>query len=258
MTEKLTENDVRALLDYLVDRYNIIEFIETDPVSIPRSYKRKEDIEIAGFLTAAISWGKRESIINNGRRMVSLLGDSPFDFVMSHNAAQLKRLDRFVHRTFNGTDYRYFVKALKHIYTVHGGMEKIFGRYASATSLQPAIHHFKRAFFEIPHPARTTKHIGDPLRGSAAKKMNMMLRWFVRKDNKGVDFGIWQTISPAILSCPLDLHSGRTARELGLLARKQNDAKSVAMLDEKLRKFDPLDPAKYDFALFGYGIQLHR
>lgn len=183
--------------------------------------------------------------------MVDLMGESPFDFVMSHSQRQLTSFDGFVHRTFNHTDLKYFLLALQNIYRNKGGLEYLFTSYAKKDSLQGAIHQFKNTFFELPHPARTAKHISDPLSGSAAKRLNMYLRWMVRNDKKGVDFGLWKTINPSKLSCPLDVHSGNTARELGLLKRTYNDAKAVAELDKALREFDPLDPAKYDFALFG-------
>jgi uncharacterized protein (TIGR02757 family) len=186
--------------------------------------------------------------------MMDLMGHSPFDFVMSHRPKHLKDIQGVIHRTFNGRDFQCFIKALKNIYAFHGGIEQIISKHATASSVQPAIHHFKMLFFSIPHPSRTTKHISDPLNGSAAKRINMYLRWMVRKDNSGVDFGIWQTISPSILSCPLDIHSGNVARKLGILNRSQNDAKAVAELDTSLRIMDANDPVKYDFALFGLGI----
>jgi len=254
MGKKIVESEIKAYLDEKVVLYNNPNFIELDPISIPHRYTLKEDIEIAGFLAATISWGNRRSIVKNGHRMLNLLGDSPYDFVMSHNTRQLKRLEGFVHRTFNHNDYKYFIKALKHIYINYGGMEQLFKKYSNEESLQPAIHHFKSIFFELPHQARMTKHISDPLRGSAAKKINMLLRWLIRKDNKGVDFGLWKSVSPSQLSCPLDVHSGRMARELGLLTRKQNDALAVEQLDSSLRILDKKDPVKYDFALFGLGI----
>ena len=185
--------------------------------------------------------------------MMDLLGNSPYDFVMSHQEHQLEKLETFVHRTFNGEDFKFFIKALKHIYTNHGGLESIFIKYQSENSLQPAIHHLKKIFFEIEHPRRTRKHVADPMKGSVAKRINMNLRWLCRKDNKGVDFGIWD-ISPAKLSCPLDIHSGNVARKLGLLNRKNNDVKALEELDKSLRQLDPNDPVKYDFALFGLGI----
>ena len=254
MNVKSMDSEIKAYLDDKVLQYNNPNFIESDPISIPHRYALKEDIEIAGFLAATISWGNRKSIVKNGHRMLDLLGDSPYDFVMSYNTGQLKRLEGFVHRTFNHNDYKYFIKALRHIYKNHGGMEQVFKKYSNEYSLQPAIHHFKRIFFELPHQTRITKHISDPLRGSAAKKINMFLRWLIRNDNKGVDFGLWKSLSPSQLSCPLDVHSGRTARELGLLSRKQDDALALGQLDNSLRILDKDDPVKYDFALFGLGI----
>ena len=248
------DDEIISFLNEKVDQYNRPSFIENDPISIPHRFSLKEDIEIAGFLAATISWGKRETIVKNGHKMLDLLGESPFDFVMSHDAKQLKRLNGFVHRTFNQEDFKSFIKALKHLYQVHGGLETVFNKYATEESLQPAIHQFKKTFFEIPHSQRTTKHISDPFKGSAAKKINMYLRWLVRVDNRGVDLGLWRKIKPSQLSCPLDVHSGNIARKLGLLNRKQNDAKAVTELDNSLRKLDPNDPVKYDFALFGLGI----
>ena len=159
-----------------------------------------------------------------------------------------------MHRTFNATDLVFFIKSLKNMYKKHGGIEQVFIKNANEDSLQPAIHEFKKVFFEIPHLERTSKHVSDPFKGSAAKKINMYLRWMIRKDNTGVDFGIWKSISPSVLSCPLDVHSGNVARKLGLLDRTQNDHKAVLELDASLRKLDPNDPVKYDFALFGLGV----
>jgi uncharacterized protein (TIGR02757 family) len=186
--------------------------------------------------------------------MMELMGNSPFDFVMNHTEQQLDWLDGFVHRTFNHTDLRYFVRALKHIYSVKGGLEVVFATAVVETSTQPAISRFKKEFFALPHPVRTLKHVSDPANGSAAKRINMFLRWMVRNDGCGVDFGLWRSIVPSQLSCPLDLHSGNVARKLGLLTRNQNDAKALAELDANLRLMDTADPVKYDFALFGLGI----
>ena len=186
--------------------------------------------------------------------MMELMGNSPYDFVMNHKEHHLDNFDGFVHRTFNKTDLSYFITALNHIYTNYNGLENIFATYSTKNSTQEAIHHFKNIFFEIPHLERTKKHISDPLKGSAAKRLNMFLRWMVRDDKTGVDFGIWNSLTPAQLSCPLDVHSGNVARKLGLLTRKQNDAKALIELDKSLRKMDTQDPVKYDFALFGLGV----
>ncbi len=185
---------------------------------------------------------------------MGLLWNSPYDFIINHENKDLNALEGFVHRTFNATDLQYFITSLKNIYRHHKGLEGIFTNYAQSDSLQPAIHEFKKIFFELPHLSRTEKHVSDPFKNSAAKRINMFLRWMVRSDNTGVDFGIWQHLKPSQLSCPLDVHSGNTARKLGLLKRKQNDARALSELDVSLRKLDPVDPVKYDFALFGLGV----
>lgn len=250
----ITRTELKEFLDDKVNKYNNINFIESDPISIPHSYSLKEDIEISGFLAATISWGNRKMIIRNAKRMMELMGNSPYDFIMNHEDFHLERLNGFVHRTFNSNDFSYFIKALQYIYQNKNGLEGIFNEYQTEDSLQPAIHYLKTIFFELPHDSRTEKHISDPFKGSAAKKINMYLRWMVRNDKKGVDFGLWRTISPSILSCPLDVHSGNVARKLGLINRKQNDTKALAELDFNLRKLDKEDPVKYDFALFGLGV----
>jgi uncharacterized protein (TIGR02757 family) len=186
--------------------------------------------------------------------MMQLLEQSPHDFVMNHSKKDLDALQPFVHRTFNGQDFAQFIKSLHHIYKNHQGLEAVFAKHAQQDSMQNSIHHFKKHFFETGHLPRTQKHISDPLKNSAAKRINMFLRWMVRQDNKGVDFGIWKSLSPSQLSCPLDVHSGNVARKLGLLNRKQNDAKALAELDSELRILDAKDPVKYDFALFGLGV----
>ncbi len=248
----MNRNELKDFLEEKVALYNNPNFIESDPIQIPHLYTLKEDIEISGFLAATIAWGNRKMIINNAKKMMDLMGNSSYDFVMNHSESQLETLERFVHRTFNGNDFMGFVKGLQHIYNNHGGLETVFSK--QNPTMQHTISEFKQLFFEIPHETRTEKHISDPLIGSAAKRINMYLRWMVRNDNKGVDLGIWKSISPSLLSCPLDVHSGNVARKLDLLTRKQNDAKAVAELDENLRKLDPNDPVKYDFALFGLGV----
>lgn len=250
----MKQTELKEFLDVKVLEYNRPEFIESDPIQIPHIFNKKEDIEISGFLTATIAWGNRKSIINNAKRMMEYMDHSPFDFVKNHQEQDLQSLLPFVHRTFNGTDFITFVKGLQHIYNNHHGLEQVFSVANKQTSLQPAIHHFKKVFFEIEHLPRTQKHVSDPLKNSAAKRINMFLRWMVRTDQTGVDFGIWKTLSPSQLSCPLDVHSGNVARKLGLLKRKQNDAKALRELDENLRILDATDPVKYDFALFGLGV----
>ena len=245
---------LKDFLDAKVEQYNHPHFLESDPLQIPHQFHKKEDIEISAFLTATIAWGNRKSIINNAKKLMQLLDNAPYDFIMQHQDRDAEKLLSFVHRTFNGTDLCYFIKALHHIYTNHNGLEACFAKTATAQSVQPAISSFKQTFFELPHPLRTTKHVSDPLKGSAAKRINMFLRWMVRDHTTGVDFGLWKQLKPNQLSCPLDVHSGNVARKLKLLKRKQNDAKALAELDKNLRKLDPKDPVKYDFALFGLGV----
>lgn len=254
MTKKLTQLQLKDFLDSKVEQYNHPRFIESDPIQIPHQFSKNEDVEIAAFLTATIAWGNRKSIINNAKRMMELLDNAPYQFVMQHQENDLEALLPFVHRTFNGDDFIQFVQSLQHVYKMHNGLEAVFAKHAETFSTQQAIHHFKQCFFEIEHLPRTQKHVSDPLKNSAAKRINMFLRWMVRNDNNGVDFGIWNSLSPAQLSCPLDVHSGNVARKLGLLTRKQNDGKALAELDSSLRKLDKDDPVKYDFALFGLGV----
>lgn len=246
--------DIKEFLDEKALQYNTVGFIETDPVSIPHGFDRKEDIEIAGFLTATIAWGNRTMILKNANKLMELMDNAPFDFVMDHRANNLRRFKGFVHRTFNDTDLSYFIESLKNIYAIHGGLEPLFTCNCSETSTRPAIQEFRNIFFALPHDQRTRKHVANPAEGSAAKRINMFLRWMVRSDNRGVDFGIWKQIKPSQLSCPLDVHSGNVARKLGLLTRSQNDAKALDELDAHLRLMDPADPVKYDFALFGLGV----
>lgn len=245
--------ELKEFLDLKAEQYNNANFIATDPIQIPHQFSLKEDIEISGFLTASIAWGNRKSIINNAKRLMVMMDNAPYDFVMNHQKLDLDGMTSFVHRTFNSEDCIQFVQSLKHVYLHHGGLENVFSTHAEKDSLQTSISEFKKIFFEIKHPTRTTKHISDPLKNSAAKRINMFLRWMVRNDRKGVDFGIWNHIKPSQLSCPLDVHTGNIARKLSLLRRKKNDAKALIELDKSLRKFDPKDPVKYDFALFGLG-----
>lgn len=245
---------LKEFLDEKAKLYEQTSFIEKDPIGIPHKFNKKEDIEITSFLIATISWGNRASILKSGVRMLELMGNDPFHFVLNHNENDLNKLSSFVHRTFNGTDFIYFIKSLKNIYLNHGGLECAFSSELNTKRLDINLHNFKNIFFELEHNKRSEKHVSDPLKGSAAKRLNMFLRWMVRSSNKGVDFGIWNRLNARQLSCPLDIHTGNVARRLGLLKRKQNDYKASVELDTNLRRFDPNDPVKYDFALFGLGI----
>jgi len=243
---------IKELLDHKVVLYNNASFIQGDPISIPHQFQKKEDIEIAGFLTAMISWGQRRTIVENASRLMHLMDFDPFEFILGFEEQDLLRIAPFRHRTFNATDCLFFIRSLKNIYQNHGGLERAFS--CPDQDIKQAIINFRRTFFSIPFPERTRKHIADPLSGAPAKRINMFLRWMVRQDNKGVDFGIWPSVRPSQLYCPLDLHTGNVARKLGLITRKQNDWKALEELMTHLRSFDPEDPVKYDFALFGLGI----
>jgi uncharacterized protein (TIGR02757 family) len=251
--KKKDTDELRDFLNIKAEQFNSADFIEHDPIAIPHQFSKKEDIEIAGFLVATIAWGNRKSILNNGIKLMKLMGDDPHHFVMNYSKKELKALGSFVHRTFNGEDVVFFMQALRHIYQKHNGLESAFTSGMQGEDASHAISNFKKIFFEIEHPSRTTKHISDPISGSSAKRLNMYLRWMCRKDNKGVDFGIWDTIPMSKLSIPLDVHTGNISRKLGLLTRTQNDWKAVQELNTSLRYYDPVDPVKYDFALFGLG-----
>ena len=250
----MTLLELKEFLDEKAEFYQQKEFIQTDPIIIPHEYDNKLDIEISGFLISVISWGNRKSIINSGYKIINLLEYSPYDFIMNHSDQDLKKIKGSIHRTFNSEDLIYFIKSLKNIYANYNGLEGIISNKKNGDNLQERISIFKKIFFELDSPERTKKHLPDPLNGSAAKRFNMFLRWMVRSNNKGIDFGIWKSICASQLSCPLDIHTGNTARKLGLLKRNQNDSLAVNELDLKLRKMDKNDPVKYDFALFGLGV----
>ncbi|MEP6699920.1 MAG: TIGR02757 family protein [Bacteroidota bacterium] len=245
-----------SLTDFLnekVDLYNQPSFISGDPVCIPHLFTKKQDIEIAGFFAAIFAWGNRTSIIQKSRELMDLMGNSPYYFCLDHTVIQLKNLSLFKHRTFNITDLLYFLEFLKYHYNNHQSLETAFTMHGnSVEEMLTGFHHY---FFSLEHIAeRTRKHIATPERKSSCKRLNMFLRWMVRKDNKGVDFGIWNNISPSQLICPVDLHVARVARRLKILNKKQNDWQAAVELTEYLRTLDSEDPVKYDFALFGLGV----
>ncbi len=245
---------LKELLDEKYFLYNRPDFIENDPIQIPKSFEDKEDIEIAGFISASIAWGNRKSIINNAKKWIKYMDDSPYDFILNHKESDLKNLRDFKHRTFNGIDAVFFMQSLQNIYKNHGGLEKVFlNGYKKEERIYTAIDYFRQVFFEIPFSERTGKHIPNVQKKSAAKRLNMFLRWMVRKDKSGVDFGLWNLPASALMM-PLDVHTGNISRNLGLLIRKQNDWRAVEELTQKLKEFDPDDPVKYDFALFGMGV----
>ena len=250
---KLSQQELFEFLELKHDQYNQPSFIDSDPVSIPHLFTKKQDIEIAGFLTATISWGNRKSIISNSGRLMQMMDWDPHNFILDASENDLAPLRKFVHRTFNGNDCIFFLQSLKNCYRNHGGLEKLFSMDVHK-GLKETISGFRRIFLELSHDPHVGKHIADPLKNASAKRILMFLRWMVRNDSHGVDFGLWRKISPSELMCPLDVHSGNVARKLGLLTRNANDWKAVEELTASLRLFDPDDPVKYDFALFGLGV----
>ena len=249
----MTEAEIFDFLDEKAEEFNTPNYIETDPIQIPHRYSLRQDIEISGFFVSIIAWGKRKSIIKNADKMMGIMGNSPYDFVMNVQESHFSIIERkAVHRTFNVEDFKVFVFNLKRVYQENESLEHLFLLRDGETNFYHALERFRNIFLSS-ELHRSHKHIGSSYKKSACKRLMMYLRWMVRKDNKGVDFGIWDKLDPAYLSCPLDVHSGNIARKLGILERKQNDWKAVEELDLKLRKYNPQDPAVYDFALFGLG-----
>jgi uncharacterized protein (TIGR02757 family) len=258
MEWSLNNNDdfdqLKSFLDLKFEEYNRLEFIESDPILIPKNFDKKQDIEISGLLIATIAWGQRKAIIKNGHKLLELMERSPYDFLMNSSYSEIEKTAPFVHRTFNRSDLVFFLKALKNIYTKFDSLEHALTNDEPLTSAKSIIVKLRDLILETTHQSRVEKHLSNPEKGSSAKRLNMFLRWMVRSDQNEVDFGIWESFDSSILQCPLDVHSGRVARKLGLLNRKQNDWRAVEELTTNLQKFDPEDPVKYDFALFGLGV----
>ena len=251
----MTFQELKEFLDEKADLYNHIDFIENDPIQIPRRFSLKQDIEIAGFLTATISWGTRKSIITDAEKILSWMGNSPFDFVLNFKESDMDFFNHnSVHRTFNKEDLNYFVRNLNRLYKENDSLENLFLVKEDETNFYHSLDRFRTEFFRENEIHRSMKHVSSTYKNSSAKRLIMFLRWMVRQDRKGVDFGIWKNIDSKNLSIPLDVHTGNISRKLGLITRTQNDWKTVVELDEIIRKFDPKDPAKYDFALFGLGV----
>jgi uncharacterized protein (TIGR02757 family) len=286
-------HDLKSFLDFKYDQYNRPDFIENDPICVPHLFSKKQDIEIMGFWASILAWGQRKTIINKCKELIQLMDGAPYDFILNHEETDLKRFANFKHRTFNLTDTLYFIEFFRQHYLKSDTLETAFntyksniirqefieeGKYSSGLiesasspcylrdlkNNQPeiitetALNSFRTYFFSLPdYPARTKKHISSPSQKSTCKRLNMFLRWMVRKDDRGVDFGLWTSIKPSDLICPTDLHVERVARKLKLITRKQVDWQTATELTENLRQFDPLDPVKYDFALFGLGIEGH-
>lgn len=249
-----THRELFELLEEKAQRYNRPSFIETDPIQVPKQFSQKENIEIAGFLAASIAWGQRPTIIKNAFRLMQLMDNDPYEFLLHTEEKDWGQFLSFKHRTFNGADCLFFLRSLQHIYRNCGGLETVFTTgFQIDNSIALALQYFRQVFFEVDHEARSQKHVSNIDKGASAKRLNMFLRWMVRKDEAGVDFGLWRGIPSSALMLPLDVHTGTQARQLGLLSRRQDDWKAVLEVTEKLRTFDPNDPIKYDFALFGMG-----
>lgn len=246
--------DLKSFLDEKVELYNQPSFIPEDPISIPHQFSKKQDIEIAGLFAATLAWGQRKTIINKCNELMNIMDHAPHDFILNHKENELKRFLDFKHRTFNPTDTLFFIDFLKSHYSKNESLETAFTG-GTTGDMESYLSNFHNTLFAYPDaPDRTRKHVATPTRKSACKRLNMFLRWMVRKDNKGVDFGIWEEIKPNQLICPLDVHVERVAKRLGLLQRKQTDWKAALELSENLRELDSKDPVKYDFALFGIGV----
>lgn len=251
----MEREELRELLEALHDKYNNPDFIEADPISVPHSFSRREDIEISGFLASTIAWGNRKAIVKSARRMMSYMDNAPYDFTVNASDEELARLQSYVHRTFNGLDFISFVKALRHFYVSCGSIGEFFGQeYAAHGDMRPVLSRFRAEFFSCDHLPHCEKHLSSIDKGAACKRLNMYIRWMVRRDSRGVDFGLWSGVPMSALYLPLDVHSGNMGRALGLLSRKQSDWKAVEQITESLRGFDPSDPVRYDFSLFGAGI----
>lgn len=254
-SRKPSPQELKAFLDLKSTQYNRPGFIENDPISIPHSFSQKQDVEISGLFAAVLAWGQRKTIIRKCKELMARMDNDPYKFILHHSEKELKQLKDFKHRTFNETDTLYFIEALKWFYSEHTSLEEAFLVPVDGPTIEKGLINFHHLFFSLDHPHRTKKHLPTPERKSTCKRINMYLRWMVRDDKKGVDFGIWKKISPSQLVCPCDLHVDRVARKLKLITRKQTDWQTAMQLTDNLRKFDPADPVKYDFALFGLGIE---
>lgn len=253
---KLSLPQLKEFLDEKAFQFNNRSFIETDPIQIPHQFRKKKDIEIAAFFASTLAWGQRKTIINNANKLMQWMDLEPHNFILNASEKDKKKFAGFVHRTFNEIDCIYFIDALQYIYKSYGSLEEAFTKNipVKERNSYACINIFRERFFEIKHPARTAKHVSNPASGSSAKRLCMFMRWMVRKDKAGVDFGIWTKVKPSELFIPLDVHTGNVGRKLGLLNRKQNDWNAVTELSQMLKLMDPIDPIRYDFALFGLGV----
>jgi uncharacterized protein (TIGR02757 family) len=252
---RISRQVIFDLLEEKYRQYDLKSFIQYDPISIPHLFSSKEDIEIASFLATTLAWGRRDQIIINAKKLVEWMDYNPYQFISNHSERDRIIFNNFYYRTFNGDDCIYFLQSLQNLYQHHDGLQGSFNSgNGSEFNIKEAIENFRNVFFELPHLTRTQKHISDPAKNSSCKRINLFLRWMVRKDSKGVDFGLWNHIKTSELICPLDVHTSRVARKLGLISIKQDNWKAAEELTQNLKKFDPADPVKYDFALFCLGI----
>lgn len=252
LSSSFSFDELKSFLDTKVEEFNTPDFLDADPLGIVHRFSKKQDIEIMGFFMSTIAWGNRKSIITSGERFIELFENDPFGFIQHHQEKDFKKV-KFVHRTFNTSDLQFLSKGLQTHYLTNDSLESAFYSQKDYPGIKGRIVSFRETLLKTPHERRSEKHLANPLKKSAAKRLNMYLRWMVRNDKKGVDFGIWKNISPAELYLPLDVHTSNFSRKLGLLTRKQDDWQALEELMENLRGFDPLDPCKYDFALFGLG-----
>ena len=252
---KYSNSELKTLLDSKVEKYNVQGFIDLDPIGIPKSYDEKQDVEVTAFWTSILAWGQRVTIINKSKELFRLMGESPYEFILNHKEKDRQRFENFKHRTFNYLDTLYFLEFLQNHYRSYDSLEDAFLINGEFVDAESSLIHFREYFFDHPDaPQRTSKHIASPSKKSTCKRLNMFLRWMVRKDERGVDFGLWNRIPMSGLMIPFDVHVERISRELGLLSRKQRDWLAVKELTNNLSNFDSEDPVKYDFALFGMGI----
>ena len=259
--ETIRSTRMQAYLDEQVELFNDSTFIREDPISIPHQFSLIQDIEISAFFAAILAWGNRVTIIKKCKELMQMMDNAPYQFILHHQDRDLRKLDVFKHRTFNSTDLLYFISFFRHHYSAHNSLETAFSQWMGRKdeNIENALNGFYQYFFSLPDfPGRTQKHIATPIKKSTCKRINMFLRWMVRTDNTGVDFGIWKKIHPYQLVCPIDLHVSRVSRRLGLLTTKQTNWEAALELTQNLKRFDPADPVKYDFALFGLGVSEPR
>ncbi len=251
-------SDLKATLDEAFFKFSNRGFIEEDPVLIPHLFQKKQDIEIAGYIAATFAWGQRKTIINKSKEFLSLMDNSPLEFVLNFQDSDEKQFHGFKHRTFNGMDAISFLKFFRKCYSKFESLEDMaFSN--NSEDVKSGIIQIRESFIEFASPMeRTLKHVQNPLKGSACKRINMFFRWMVRKDNDGVDFGIWKNLGPSNLICPLDIHVSRASYELGMIKKVTSDWNTAIEITNVLLELDPKDPIKYDIALFSLGRKLRK